>query len=66
MNKAIEIVEASIIFGIPSKDIQPVLDRSSKIHSIIEFDDGNYIFSASSNSMKIPIILQLIFQIGIK
>ena len=55
MNKAIEIVEASIIFGIPSKDIQPVLDRSSKIHSIIEFDDGNYIFSASSNSMKIPI-----------
>ena len=55
MNKAIEIVEASIIFEYQVKDIIPIRDKNSQIHSIIEFDDGNYIFSASSNSMKIPI-----------
>ena len=34
MNKAIEIVEASIIFDIPSEKIIPIRDKNSQIHFI--------------------------------
>ena len=55
MNKAIEIVEASIIFDIPSEKIIPIRDKNSQIHSIIEFEDGNFIFCGSTNDMAVPI-----------
>ena len=55
MNKAIEIIEASIIFRFPSDRIYPIIDKSSQIHSIIEYNDGNFTFSASINDMKVPI-----------
>lgn len=55
MNKAIEIIEASIIFDIPSEKIIPIRDKNSQIHSIIEFEDGNFIFCASTNDMTVPI-----------
>ena len=55
MNKAIEIIEASIIFDIPSEKIIPIRDKTSQIHSIIEFEDGNFIFCGSTNDMTVPI-----------
>ena len=55
MNKGIEIIEAATIFNIPSDKICPIIDKKSKIHSIVEFIDGNYLFCASINDMRIPI-----------
>jgi len=55
MNKAIEIIEASIMFKIPHKKIYPIINRKSHIHSIVEFIDGNILFSGSYNDMRIPI-----------
>ena len=55
MNKAIEIIEASIMFNIPHQIIHPIVNRKSHIHSIVEFIDGNIVFSGSYNDMRIPI-----------
>ena len=55
MNKGIEIIEAATIFNISSDKICPIIDKRSKIHSIVEFIDGNYLFCASINDMRIPI-----------
>ena len=55
MNKAIEIIEASIMFNIPHNKILPIINKKSHIHSIVEFVDGNIMFSGSENDMKIPI-----------
>ena len=55
MNKAIEIIEASIMFNIPHNKILPIINKKSHIHSIVEFIDGNIMFSGSENDMKIPI-----------
>ena len=42
MNKAIEIIEASIMFDINHKMITPVVNLDSHIHGIAEFVDGRY------------------------
>ncbi len=55
MNKAIEIIEASLMFNIPHEKIYPIINKKSHIHSIVEFIDGNILFSGSENDMKIPI-----------
>ena len=55
MNKGIEIIEAATIFNVSSDKIYPIIDKQSKIHSIVEFIDGNYLFCASTNDMRIPI-----------
>tara|TARA_B100000579_G_scaffold63198_2_gene46469 strand:+ start:35837 stop:36985 length:1149 start_codon:yes stop_codon:yes gene_type:complete len=55
MNKAIEIIEASLMFNIPHQKIYPIINKKSHIHSIVEFIDGNILFSGSENDMKIPI-----------
>ena len=44
MNKAIEIIEASIMFNIPHNKILPIINKKSHIHSIVEFIDGNIMF----------------------
>lgn len=61
MNKAIEIIEASIIFKIPHEKIFPILNKKSHIHSIVEYIDGNIAFSGSQNNMEIPIAYSLNF-----
>ncbi len=59
MNKAIEIIEASIMFDINHKMITPVVNLDSHIHGIAEFVDGSYSISGSFNDMKIPISYSL-------
>lgn len=61
MNKAIEIIEASIIFKIPHEKIFPILNKKSHIHAIVEYIDGNIAFSGSQNNMEIPIAYSLNF-----
>lgn len=59
MNKAIEIIEASIMFDLPSKIILPIVNLESRIHAAVEFVDGNYMISGSHNDMRIPISYSL-------
>ena len=66
MNKAIEIIEASLMFDIPHNKIFPIINKKSHIHSIVELVDGNVIFSGSENDMKIPIAYSLSYPKRIK
>ena len=43
------------IIGVKDQLSPPIINKKSHIHSIVEFIDGNIMFSGSENDMKIPI-----------
>lgn len=55
MNKGLEVIEAHNIFGIPYKNIKTVIHPEAKIHSLVEFIDGNIMSVMSRTDMRIPI-----------
>ena len=59
MNKGLELIEASVLFDIPARDIIPVIHPQSIIHSMVEFCDGATIAQASPPDMHLPIALSL-------
>jgi 1-deoxy-D-xylulose-5-phosphate reductoisomerase len=61
MNKALEILEAVQLFGIPAEKIEVVIHPQSIIHSMIEFDDSSIIAQMSHPDMKLPIALALFY-----
>lgn len=59
MNKALEVIEAHHLFGIPLERIQVVVHPESEVHSMVEFCDGSTIAQASPPDMRLPIALGL-------
>ncbi len=55
MNKALEVIEARWLFGIPAEKIEVVVHPQSIIHSMVEFEDGSVIAQMSPPDMKLPI-----------
>jgi 1-deoxy-D-xylulose-5-phosphate reductoisomerase len=55
MNKALEIVEAHHLYGVPAEDIRVVLHRQSIVHSMVEFVDGSVLAQMSPPDMRGPI-----------
>jgi len=55
MNKALEIVEAGYLFGIPPEKIDVVIHPQSIIHSMVEFVDGSILAQLSKPDMRFPI-----------
>ncbi|APT84993.1 1-deoxy-D-xylulose 5-phosphate reductoisomerase [Corynebacterium aquilae DSM 44791] len=55
VNKGLEFIEASLLFGIPADRIDVVVHPQSIIHSMVTFHDGATIAQASPPSMKLPI-----------
>ena len=55
MNKALEIIEASWLFGLDADQIEVVIHPQSIIHSLVEFVDGSVIAQMSPPDMKLPI-----------
>jgi len=55
MNKALEVIEARWLFGIPAEQIQVVIHPQSVIHSMVEYRDGSVIAQLSPPDMKLPI-----------
>lgn len=55
MNKGLEVLEASHLFGVDIDDIEVVVQRESIIHSMVEFEDRSVIAQMSVPSMKHPI-----------
>ncbi|MDO5310386.1 MAG: 1-deoxy-D-xylulose-5-phosphate reductoisomerase [Clostridia bacterium] len=55
MNKGLEVLEASHLFGVDIDDIEVVVQRESIIHSMVEFADRSVIAQMSIPSMKHPI-----------
>lgn len=55
MNKGLEVIEASWLFGISPSKIDVVVHRESIIHSAVEYDDNAVIAQLGLPDMKIPI-----------
>ena len=55
MNKALEVIEAKWLFGVPVKDVQIVVHRQSVVHSMVEFADGGVIAQLALPNMRLPI-----------
>ena len=55
MNKALEIIEAAFLFGMPGNKIDVVIHPQSVIHSMVEFIDGTILAQMSTPDMRFPI-----------
>lgn len=59
INKALELIEAHVLFAIPVSDIVVVVHPQSLVHSLVEFCDGSTIAQVSPPDMRLPIALGL-------
>jgi 1-deoxy-D-xylulose-5-phosphate reductoisomerase len=55
VNKGLELIEASHLFGIPAAAIDVVVHPRSLVHSLVEFRDGSWLAQLSRNDMVFPI-----------
>lgn len=55
MNKALEVIEARWLFGLPAERIEVIIHRESVIHSFVEFRDGSVLAQLSPPDMRLPI-----------
>ena len=59
MNKGLEIIEASWLFGVHPRDIEVVVHPQSAVHSAVEFSDGSIIAQIGAPDMRLPIAYAL-------
>lgn len=55
MNKGLEVIEASWLFGVPDEKIDVLVQRESVIHSMVEFQDRSVIAQMGVPDMHLPI-----------
>ena len=55
MNKGLEVIEASWLFGVPEDKIEVVVHRESIIHSMIQYQDNAVIAQLGLPDMAVPI-----------
>lgn len=60
-NKALEVIEAHFLFGLPYDRIEVVIHPQSIIHSMVDFVDGSVIAQMSPPSMELPILYALAY-----
>lgn len=59
VNKALEVIEARLLFDVSYDRIEVVVHPQSVVHSMVEFVDGAVIAQASPPDMRLPIALAL-------
>jgi 1-deoxy-D-xylulose-5-phosphate reductoisomerase len=55
MNKGLELIEASRLFGLPAEQVEVVIHRQSVVHSLVEYVDGSVLAQLGSPDMRTPI-----------
>jgi 1-deoxy-D-xylulose-5-phosphate reductoisomerase len=55
MNKGLEVIEASRLFGIPGERIHVLVHRTSVAHGFVIFTDGNVVGQLAPPDMRLPI-----------
>ena len=58
-NKALEVIEAHFLFGIPYDRIDVVVHPQSIVHSFVEFVDGSVVAQMSVPTMELPVLYAL-------
>ncbi len=54
-NKALEVIEAHFLFGLPPDKIEVVVHPQSIVHSLVEFRDGSTLAQLGPPDMRIPL-----------
>ncbi|HEX2092855.1 MAG TPA: 1-deoxy-D-xylulose-5-phosphate reductoisomerase [Longimicrobiaceae bacterium] len=60
-NKALEVIEAHFLFGIPYERIETVVHPQSIIHSLVEFVDGSVLAQMGFPTMELPVLYALAY-----
>jgi len=55
-NKALEIIEASVLFDFPSNKIETIINPTSQVHSLVSLKNGQTYAQISQPSMVFPIM----------
>jgi len=55
MNKGLELIEASALFGLAAERVEIVVHPQSIIHSMVEYLDGSFLAQLGAPDMRIPI-----------
>jgi 1-deoxy-D-xylulose-5-phosphate reductoisomerase len=58
-NKALEVIEAHYLFGVPYDRIEVVVHPQSVVHSFVEFIDGSVLAQVGVPSMELPVLYAL-------
>lgn len=58
-NKALEVIEAHHLFGLPYDRIEVAVHPQSIIHAFVEFEDGSVLAQLGFPSMELPILYAL-------
>lgn len=58
-NKALEVIEAHVLFDLPFDSIDVVVHPQSVVHSFVEFIDGSVIAQMSVPTMELPVLYAL-------
>ncbi|MGH7604644.1 MAG: 1-deoxy-D-xylulose-5-phosphate reductoisomerase [Gemmatimonadaceae bacterium] len=58
-NKALEVIEAHFLFGLPYDRIEVVVHPQSVVHSFVEFIDGSVVAQMSIPTMELPVLYSL-------
>lgn len=55
MNKALEVIEARFLFGLPPERLEVVLHPQSVIHSMVQYRDTSVVAQLGTPDMRVPI-----------
>jgi len=55
MNKALEVIEAHFLFGLPPEKIRVVIHPQSIVHGLVEFTDGSVVAQLSRPDMALAV-----------
>jgi 1-deoxy-D-xylulose-5-phosphate reductoisomerase len=59
MNKALEVIEAVCLFGLPPDRIRVALHPQAIVHSMVEFRDGSVVAQLGPPDMRLPVLYAL-------
>jgi 1-deoxy-D-xylulose-5-phosphate reductoisomerase len=55
MNKALEVIEASILFGVKPDQIEVLVHPQSAVHGMVEYADGSVLAQMGASDMRTPV-----------
>jgi 1-deoxy-D-xylulose-5-phosphate reductoisomerase len=55
MNKGLEVIEATLLFGLPESQVSVVVHPQSVVHSLVEYADGSMLAQLGAPDMRTPI-----------
>lgn len=59
MNKALEVIEAHVLFDLPPQQIDVIIHPQSVVHSMVEYADGSVLAQMGASDMRTPIAYAL-------